>query len=56
MILEGAKLIDQQGAVSLRQYELVYSILARKYEFLVYWLALSYRNLLEILTRRFTSA
>ena len=35
------------GRVSLRQYELVYSILARKCEFLVglYLLVLSYRNL-----------
>ena len=33
------------GPVSLRQYELVYSIFARKQEFLVYFQALSHRNL-----------
>ena len=33
------------GPVSLRQYELVYSILARKQEFLVNFKALSHRNL-----------
>ena len=32
------------GPVSLRQYELVYSILARKQEFLVNFPALSHRN------------
>ena len=44
------------GPVSLRQYELVYSILVRKYEFPVYLLALSYRNLRGILTRKLTNA
>ena len=33
------------GPVSLRQYELVYGILARKQEFLVYCQALFHRNL-----------
>ena len=44
-----------QGPVSLRQSELVYSILTRKDEFLLYLLALSYKNLQGILTRKFTS-
>ena len=49
-------LLTHQGPVSLRQYELVYSILARKQEFLVNFQALSHRNLRGIWTRKFTSA
>ena len=36
---------EDLGPVSLRLYELVYHILARKQEFLVYFQALSHRNL-----------
>ena len=50
------RFLTDQGPVSLRQYELLYSIIASKYEFLVYFLALSYRNLQGILTHKVTSA
>ena len=43
------------GPISLRQYELVYLILARKQEFLVNFQALSHRNLRGIWTRKFPS-